>query len=94
MFNLESKCANPACLTSFEWQLHGKFYRFYRDPVPENGYSSSPNPTSGQRDVEHFWLCERCSLDFTLAYEQDHGIVLRLRGFERRAAEREELTAV
>jgi len=93
MFNLESKCANPACPARFDWQLHGKFYRFYRDRTRVNCFSLFPRPISGPRDVEHFWLCESCSMVFTLANEQDHGIVVRPRGFERRAAEQEELTA-
>jgi hypothetical protein len=93
MFNLESKCANPGCPTLFDWQLHGKFYRFYRHHAHAHGRSLSPESTPGQRDFEHFWLCEACSMVFTLAYNQEHGIVVRPRGFERRAAEQEELTA-
>ncbi len=93
MFNLESKCANPACPTLFDGHLHGKFYRFYRTSAHRNGYSLSPNSTSHGRDVEHFWLCETCAAVLTLAYEQERGIVVRERGFVRRAAEQEELTA-
>jgi hypothetical protein len=93
MFNLESKCANPACPTLFDWQLHGKFYRFYRDRSHVNEYCLCSQSASCSCGVEHFWLCEACSLVFTLAYKQEHGIVVRPRGFERRAAEQEELTA-
>ena len=95
MFNLQSKCVNPECPTLFDWQLHGKFYRFNRDRVRGIDSSSAPSPASGHRDIEHFehfWLCELCSVAFTLTYEADRGIVLRARQPERRAAEQEELS--
>lgn len=93
MFNLDSKCANPACATRFDWQQHGKFYRFFRDAASVNKYNLSPHSFPGPRALEHFWLCEACSGSFILAYDQERGIELRPREFARRSAECEELTA-
>ena len=92
MFNLQSKCANPECPTLFDLQLHGKFYRFNRDPVRGTDSSSAPSPALGHRDIEHFWLCEPCSVAYTLTYEVDRGIQLRPRWAERPTAQHEELS--
>jgi hypothetical protein len=32
--------------------------------------------------VQHYWLCEYCSHVFTLVYEQERGVVLKLRWTE------------
>jgi hypothetical protein len=41
----------------------------------------------GIRGVEHYWLCEHCSHVFTLAFEQNEGMMLKLRYPELSAAE-------
>ena len=44
--------------------------------------------------MKHFWLCERCSHVFTLVYEKEYGVVLKLLWPELPVAEtHEELTA-
>jgi hypothetical protein len=30
------------------------------------------------RSVKHFWLCERCAHIFTMAYQNESGVVLKL----------------
>jgi hypothetical protein len=69
---LHPKCSNPACPTAFHWLGGGKFFRF------------RPNDSSviGQQGVQHYWLCEYCSHVFTLVYEQERGVVLKLRWTE------------
>ena len=69
---LHPKCANPACATAFHWTVGGRFFRFRAD---------SANSTSEHEEshgVKHYWLCERCSHVFTLAYDESQGIVLKL----------------
>lgn len=66
---LHPKCANPACAAAFHWLGGGKFFRFRPD---------DDSPTVQNR-VHHYWLCEHCSHVFTLIYEEEHGILLKLR---------------
>ena len=91
MFNLQSNCANPECATLFDWHLHGRFFRLPRARSSENGSSPSSAPALNH-ELEHFWLCERCSRSFTLVSEADCGIVLRPRWFEGRAVVIEQST--
>jgi len=74
--NVRPKCANLACTAEFHWIGGGKFFRFRSDPVAtnENGFTAGPHLSH----VKHFWLCERCSSIFTLVYEKDSGVVLKL----------------
>lgn len=76
--NLNPKCANPACPVAFDWRRGGKFFRFRIDPqaAPHNvATASAPADVHG---VKHFWLCERCSSIFTLVYEDQFGVELKL----------------
>ncbi len=74
--NLEAKCANPACPTPFDYLAGGKFFRFRRHPVSGDAVDESTPPPPGHHGVEHFWLCERCSQKFALAYKPGQGVVL------------------
>jgi hypothetical protein len=88
------KCANPACPAAFHWLAGGKLFRFRPD---EGAYSNDPQPMAGtpteRQGVKHYWLCERCSHQFTLIHEQQEGVVLKLQclglPMVRAAAERE-----
>lgn len=73
------KCANPACPTAFHWTGGGKFFRFRPDPVSslENKPPSVDSPV-GIHGVRHYWLCERCSHVFTLVYDQECGVFLKV----------------
>jgi len=72
------KCANPACPTAFHWTGGGKFLRFRPDPTPASGSNSTADSPSGIHGVRHYWLCERCSHVFTLVYDQECGVVLKV----------------
>jgi len=72
------KCANPACPTAFHWTGGGKFLRFRPDPpLPSESNSTAESP-SGIHPVKHYWLCERCSHVFTLVYDDQCGVVLKV----------------
>ena len=72
------KCANPACPTAFHWLGGGKFFRFRRDQAAgKSDYAATPSPAN-VHGVQHFWLCEGCSHIFTLVYEEESGVVLKL----------------
>ncbi|MFI5071876.1 MAG: hypothetical protein ACHP8A_13395 [Terriglobales bacterium] len=81
------KCANPACPTAFHWTAGGKFFRFRPDPVSANGNNSPGDLPGGIHGVRHYWLCERCSHVFTLVYDEEYGVTLRLVWAELAAGE-------
>ncbi len=72
------KCANPACPIAFHWLGGGKFFRFRPvcDSLPAEGQDAQP--AAGVHGVKHYWLCERCSHVFYLAYNASQGVVLKL----------------
>jgi hypothetical protein len=76
--NLHPKCANPACPTAFHWLEGGKFFRFRSGDAALNSSPSVTDSASNLHGVKHFWLCERCSHIFTLAYDSESGVVLKL----------------
>ncbi len=75
---LHPKCANPACPTAFRWLAGGKFFRFRPESVASHSNDEGAPSHLGIPGVEHFWLCDRCSHVFTLAFEEDHGVILKL----------------
>jgi hypothetical protein len=72
------KCANPACPTAFHWTGGGKFFRFRPDPVSAPGSNPTADSPGGVHGVRHYWLCKRCSNVFTLVYDEEHGVTLKL----------------
>jgi hypothetical protein len=72
------KCANPACPTAFHWTGGGKFFRFRPDSLPPSDNALIDDSTGGVHGVRHYWLCERCSLVFTLVHEEAYGVVLKV----------------
>jgi hypothetical protein len=76
--NVHPKCANPACSTHFRWLLGGKFFRFRPDHASPDSSLRVSGPPNNLHGVEHFWLCDYCSHLFTLVYDAQSGVVLRL----------------
>lgn len=72
-----AKCANPACSVAFDWRKGGKFFRF-RESSDQTAQSKAGLPPAGIHGVRHYWLCERCSHLFTLAYGEHAGVVLKI----------------
>ena len=72
------KCANPACPTAFHWTGGGKFFRFRPDSVSPTASNPTPDSPAGIHGVRHYWLCERCSHAFTLVYDKECGVTLKL----------------
>ena len=84
--NQNPKCANPACPTAFHWLGGGKFFRFRVDPSSSISQTNEVQPPVGPHKVKHYWLCERCTHIFSLAYDEKQGIVVRLLSPELPAA--------
>ena len=72
------KCANPACQSAFHWLGGGKFFRFRPDSPTPSSETLVSRPPAEPRGVRHYWLCERCSHVFSLAYDENQGVVLKL----------------
>jgi hypothetical protein len=68
------KCANPSCTAPFRSLREGKL--FLAETFPQN-----PNhqPFDGahrkMRRREHFWLCDACSIHFTLRFDAERGML-------------------
>lgn len=87
-----AKCANPACPVAFDWRKGGKFFRFRQNPGA-TGQTGENQPPSGIHGVKHYWLCDRCSHLFTLAYEEHAGVVLKVSPRDCAVAQDERLSA-
>jgi hypothetical protein len=81
------KCANPVCPAAFHWTGGGKFFRFRPDTVAASGSPPADASPDGSPAVRHYWLCERCSLVFTLVHEEEYGVVLKVLWPETKAGE-------
>jgi len=75
---LHPKCANSACATAFRWLAGGKFFRFRPESVASHSENKGAPSLLGISGVEHFWLCERCSHIFTLAFDENQGVILKV----------------
>jgi len=87
--NLHPKCANPACASAFDWLAGGKLFRFHREPSSLTEVDGHQDRPGKSHRIEHFWLCERCSLVYTLGYEPGRGVLIRALWPELPAAENE-----
>jgi hypothetical protein len=85
--NLHPKCANSSCPTAFHWTAGGKFFRFRPEQIPSSVCSPPKGTPIGLDGVHHYWLCERCSHAFTLVYQDELGVLLKLRWLELPLAE-------
>lgn len=74
-----SRCANVQCSKPFLRLREGKLFLVETDRLMKPGEPASPpfvRARQPQRQVEHFWLCNECALQYTLIYDRDRGIAL------------------
>jgi hypothetical protein len=78
-------CANSSCRAAFDYRLGGLFFRFTKREarLQLSQEASSPNRT---HEVEHFWLCGKCSKTHTLIWADGAGVQLRAVAPEASAA--------
>ncbi|HTR66007.1 MAG TPA: hypothetical protein VMH85_09545 [Terriglobales bacterium] len=71
------KCANPNCASPFRRLDEGKLFQVEIEPssyaVLARGVSLRKTRTS--RQVERFWLCDKCSSLLTLTFVRGRGVV-------------------
>ncbi len=74
-----SHCANSQCGKPFLRLREGKLFLIETDRLTKPGESVSPpfvRARKQQRHVEHYWLCDDCAAQWTLAFEKDRGVAL------------------
>lgn len=74
-----SRCANSQCCKPFLKLKDGKLFLVESDRVQKPGESASPpflRARERPRFVEHYWLCNDCSKQWTLIYDREHGVDL------------------
>jgi hypothetical protein len=69
-------CANSSCRAAFDYRLGGMFFRFTKRGAKLQLAQGAlaPNRT---HDVQHFWLCGKCSKTHTLICTDGAGVQLR-----------------
>ena len=74
-----SKCANPACHLAFHYLRGGRLYLFDLRH-PSEPCKDMPNTICARHPSHasvYFWLCEECSLSYTLRFSAREGLSLR-----------------
>jgi hypothetical protein len=66
-----TKCANPICNARFRYLREGRLFKM---DVPSRtlAYLAGKKPP---RQVEHFWLCEDCAAQMTLAVGRNGEVI-------------------
>jgi hypothetical protein len=67
------KCANPSCSAPFRSLREGKL--FLAETLPHESAAPSAEHQPRVRRREHFWLCEPCSVQFTLRLDTERGML-------------------
>ena len=71
------KCANPACSNRFRHLNRGKLFQLETQffPISVSRYLTPKRKIKLPRRVEHYWLCDPCSLLLTLAFDKGRGMI-------------------
>ncbi|HMK28122.1 MAG TPA: hypothetical protein VK473_00455 [Terriglobales bacterium] len=70
-----SKCANPACNTTFRYLREGKLFEFDASTLSAAAISGVIAAKRKGR-VEYFWLCGKCMAEMTVTIDRDRGVVI------------------
>jgi hypothetical protein len=69
------KCVNPECAKLFRSMSAGKLFQVESERCDTR--TLSPQPPRASRDrprVEYFWLCDECSVQWTLTFVKGEGM--------------------
>lgn len=73
-----SKCANPACSAHFLYLNKGRVFRIMRNAGSASASQLGMDPTfQERRQVEFYWLCEKCAATMTVRYRRETGIIVQ-----------------
>lgn len=73
-----SHCANSKCRKPFLRLREGRLFLVETGRIQKPGEAAPPfvRARKKARIVEHFWLCDDCASCWTLAYDNERGLVL------------------
>jgi hypothetical protein len=74
-----SHCANAECHKPFLRLREGKLFLVETGRLMKPGVSAVPpfvRARQQQRQVEHYWLCDECAIQWTLVYVRERGVAL------------------
>lgn len=74
-----SRCANSQCGKPFLRLREGKLFLVETDDSVQSAQLAGPpagRARPAQRHVEHYWLCEDCTSQWTLIYTRETGVAL------------------
>lgn len=66
------KCANPACKVPFRSLREGKLFLAETFPTDLSAFEGNRRKL---RKREHFWLCDICSVQYTLRFDPNLGML-------------------
>jgi len=69
------KCANEACSTPFRRLREGKLFQVETEYFAQAQNASSHRRSRPWRRVEHYWLCDSCSVYITLTFDRERGVI-------------------
>ena len=71
------KCANPACPNRFRHLNLGKLFQVETQffPLSVSRHLTTKRRPRSARRIEHYWLCDPCSLLLTLTFEKGRGMI-------------------
>jgi hypothetical protein len=69
------KCANEACSAPFRRLREGKLFQVETEYFAQGQSGGSPRRTRPWRRVEHYWLCDACSVFITLTFDRERGVI-------------------
>jgi hypothetical protein len=77
-----SKCANPACSTTFRYLSEGKLYLVdSKEVLTRHGARAGLKCAGNSCSYEYFWLCSSCCRDMTIQIDNKFEVsVVRLPG--------------
>ena len=70
------KCANPICLTPFRKLGTGRLFAF-ESRMNAKSDGVTPNSGASKKGPVFVWLCESCSLTFTLELDTEDKLTLQ-----------------
>ncbi len=74
-----SQCANANCSKPFLRLREGKLFLVETERVTKQGEAAAPpfvRARQLRRQVEHYWLCDECAVQWTLVYDREQGVAL------------------
>jgi hypothetical protein len=67
-----TKCANPSCANQFHYLRDG---RLFIVEMEESAGLQMVGDSKKPRRIEHYWLCDECAPNLTLAVDRQRGVV-------------------